>query len=92
MGSNYATGPYHWCDEPDMHVSEVVTEGNWNEEFLNVLLPNEIVDHIIKNISPPNNVEQKGMVFWQLDSKGRILVKTDWQYIRKRRGKINCTS
>lgn len=53
--------------------------------FLRVLLPDEIVDHTVEKISPPNSFEHEDKGFWQLDSKGKVLVKTAWQYIRKRR-------
>lgn len=41
----------------------MVIEGNWNEEFLRILSPDEIVDHIVEKISPPNSFELEDKAF-----------------------------
>lgn len=54
----------------------MVIDGNWKEEVLREILPDEIAYHIMEKIAPPNCREVKDKPFWQLESKGYFSVKT----------------
>ncbi|XP_075101822.1 uncharacterized protein LOC142177250 [Nicotiana tabacum] len=68
--------PDHWCDKTIVHVGDMVIDGNWKEEVLREILPDEIAYHIMEKIAPPNCREVKDKPFWQLESKGYFSVKT----------------
>lgn len=75
----------HWCDESIIHTHDVVNDEQWNEDMPRDHLPQELVEHILENIQPPQYHGLKEKPWWQLESKGHFLVKSAWQYIRKRR-------
>lgn len=86
LGALYrASGPYHWCDESIVHVDEVVENGEWNDVLLMELLLGEIADHVLESIAPPSCDYLNDRPWWKLKTKGQFIVKSAWQYTRRRR-------
>ncbi|XP_070041120.1 uncharacterized protein [Nicotiana tomentosiformis] len=70
LGALYhVTSPDHWCDETVIHVRDVMIDAAWHEEQLREILPDDITDHIMEKISPPNSSELKDKAYW--DTNGR---------------------
>ncbi|XP_070032059.1 uncharacterized protein [Nicotiana tomentosiformis] len=83
----HASGPDHWCDESIKYVDDVMENGAWNEELLRELLLEELADHILDSITPPSDYSMNDRPWWKLKTKGQFIVKSAWQYIRKKRYK-----
>ncbi|XP_060211633.1 uncharacterized protein LOC132639172 [Lycium barbarum] len=62
------------CDPTIILVKETAEVGQWDEQLLRRILPEDLADHIVQNINPPNENGQADKAFWKLDSRGKFTV------------------
>lgn len=68
-------------------VSEGMSEGQWNPNFLSDKLPQKLVVNIINNL-PMGEVSQEcDKPWWLLNPDGTITVKIAWGFLRVKRTK-----
>lgn len=73
-----ALGLDHWYDETITRVSDVVEDGNWNEGLLRDILSEELVEHILECITPPQCHDMEEKPGWKLESRGQFSMKSGW--------------
>ncbi|XP_060170676.1 uncharacterized protein LOC132601612 [Lycium barbarum] len=62
------------CDPTIILVKETAEVGQWDEQLLRRILPEDLADHIVQHINPPNENGQADKAFWKLDSRGKFTV------------------
>ncbi|XP_060190319.1 uncharacterized protein LOC132619425 [Lycium barbarum] len=62
------------CDPTIILVKETAEVGQWDEQLLRRILPENLADHIVQHINPPNEKDQADKAFWKLDSRGKFTV------------------
>lgn len=65
----HASGADHWSDESIRYVDEVVKNGAWNDVLLGELLPDDIADHILENITSLADYLVKDKPWWNWNQK-----------------------
>ncbi|XP_019241016.1 PREDICTED: uncharacterized protein LOC109221004 [Nicotiana attenuata] len=85
MGSLYfVTPPDFVCDESIHNIYDVVCNGQWNEEKIREILPEELAEHILQHVKPPGMIEDIDKPYWMLEPRGKFTVKSAWAYVRRR--------
>ncbi|XP_060190777.1 uncharacterized protein LOC132620077 [Lycium barbarum] len=77
------------CDPTIILVKETAEVGQWDEQFLRRILPEDLADHIVQHINPPNENGQTDKAFWKLDSRGKFTVGSAFQLLRQRKDPSN---
>lgn len=72
----FVTPQDFFFDDIVHNVYDVVVDDNWDEEKLLVILPQEIVLHIIESIKPPLTHGELNIPFSRLDSKVIFIEKS----------------
>ncbi|XP_060200436.1 uncharacterized protein LOC132628686 [Lycium barbarum] len=62
------------CDPTIIFVKETAEVGQWDEQLLRRILPEDLADHIVQHINPPDENGQADKAFWKLDSRGKFTV------------------
>ncbi|XP_019237995.1 PREDICTED: uncharacterized protein LOC109218121 [Nicotiana attenuata] len=84
LGSLYfVTPPDFVCDELIQNIYDVVDNGQWNEEKIREILPEELAEHILLQLKPPVMHEVLDKPWWMLESRGECSVKSAWEYLRR---------
>ncbi|XP_070021428.1 uncharacterized protein [Nicotiana sylvestris] len=81
----FITPPDLVIDESVNNVHEVVRQDTWDVDKLVELLPEEIVEHIVDNIRPPAASDIVDKPFWMLETRESFSVKSDWDFLRRRK-------
>ncbi|XP_019252907.1 PREDICTED: uncharacterized protein LOC109231725 [Nicotiana attenuata] len=90
LGSLYfVTPPDFVCDETVHNIYDVVQNGQWDEERIKEILPEDIAAHILDNIQPPVECEKIDNHVWMLETRGEFSVKSAWDYLRRRQNPSN---
>nr|XP_016502065.1 PREDICTED: uncharacterized protein LOC107820317 [Nicotiana tabacum] len=77
LGSLYfVTPPDFVCDESIHNIYEVVYDGQWDEENIREILPEDIASHILENIQPQVSIEILDKHVWMLETRGNFTVKS----------------
>uniref|UniRef100_A0A1U7V1B1 Uncharacterized protein LOC104212570 n=1 Tax=Nicotiana sylvestris TaxID=4096 RepID=A0A1U7V1B1_NICSY len=85
LGALYFEVPAEFGIDEDIHnVNDLVENGMWNLEKLFQTLPEDLANHIVQNIRPPNEYAELDTPFWMLETRGRFSVKSAWDYLRRR--------
>ncbi|XP_060170694.1 uncharacterized protein LOC132601635 [Lycium barbarum] len=73
LGALYHIIPveFEW-DPTVILVKDVAEEGQWNEGLIRELLPEDLANHIVENISPPVEHNEVDKAFWKLESRGKF--------------------
>ncbi|XP_060202667.1 uncharacterized protein LOC132631084 [Lycium barbarum] len=77
------------CDPTIILVKETAEVGQWDEQLLRRILPEDLADHIVQHINPPNENGQADKAFWKLDSRGKFTVGSAFQLLRQRKDPSN---
>ncbi|XP_060184825.1 uncharacterized protein LOC132614395 [Lycium barbarum] len=77
------------CDPTIILVKETAEVGQWDEQLLRRILPEDLADHIVQHINPPNENGQADKAFWKLDSRGKFTVRSAFQLLRQRKDPSN---
>ncbi|XP_060190710.1 uncharacterized protein LOC132619973 [Lycium barbarum] len=77
------------CDPTIILVKETAEVGQWDEQLLRRILPEDRADHIVQHINPPNENGQADKAFWKLDSRGKFTVGSAFQLLRQRKDPSN---
>ncbi|XP_060210297.1 uncharacterized protein LOC132637182 [Lycium barbarum] len=77
------------CDPTIILVKETAEVGQWDEQLLRRILPEDIADHIVQHINPPNENGQADKAFWKLDSRGKFTVGFAFQLLKQRKDPSN---
>ncbi|XP_060190564.1 uncharacterized protein LOC132619785 [Lycium barbarum] len=77
------------CDPTFILVKEIAEVGQWDEQLLRRILPEDLADHIVQHINPPNENDQADKAFWKLDSRGKFTVGSAFQLLRQRKDPSN---
>ncbi|XP_060195442.1 uncharacterized protein LOC132624727 [Lycium barbarum] len=84
LGALYYVNPGNTYDERIQNVKEMVVQGRWNRGKLMEVLFEDIVDHIMENITPPREEREFDRPWWILDTSGEFTIKSTWDFIRLR--------
>nr|XP_009759526.1 PREDICTED: uncharacterized protein LOC104212044 [Nicotiana sylvestris] len=77
--------PVEFGIDEDIHnVNDLVENGMWNLEKIFQTLPEDLVNHIVQNIRPPNECAELDTPLWMLEIRGHFSVKSAWDYLRRR--------
>ncbi|XP_070037046.1 uncharacterized protein [Nicotiana tomentosiformis] len=85
----FATPPNFVCDESIQNIYDVVSDGQWDEEKIREILPEEFATHILHNIKPPRVQDILDKPVWTLETSGEFSVKSAWEYLRSRKDPRN---
>ncbi|KAG5632259.1 hypothetical protein H5410_003976 [Solanum commersonii] len=86
LGDLYTiTGDDFEWDETYLKVANLATQGQWNVDILNDILPSDLVEHILCHIKPPKEGCTEDKPCSMLESRGAFTVKTAWNYIRHKK-------
>ncbi|XP_060170934.1 uncharacterized protein LOC132601901 [Lycium barbarum] len=77
------------CDPTIILVKETAEVGQWDEQLLRRILPEDLANHIVQHINPPNENGQADKAFWKLDSRGKFTVGSAFQLLRQRKDPSN---
>nr|XP_009783905.1 PREDICTED: uncharacterized protein LOC104232411 [Nicotiana sylvestris] len=85
MGALYFQVPAEFGIDEDIHnVNDLVENGMCNVDKMFKSLPEDLVHHIVQNIRPPTESSQLDTPFWMLETRGHFIVKSAWDYLRRR--------
>lgn len=68
-------------------VKDLIREDQWNEQVLMKILPQEVVNYILTNMRPTIVEGVRYIPIWMLETTGKFIVKSAWEYIRQRQEK-----
>lgn len=80
-------GLYHIFPEPEdeeIEVCQYADSQGWIQQKLKNSIPEEYVQHILKNIPPPNVLKDMDRLVWMLKQNENFTVKSAWEYIRQK--------
>ncbi|WMV17863.1 hypothetical protein MTR67_011248, partial [Solanum verrucosum] len=80
LGSLYHVLPE--AEEEEIEVNTFAGMEEWNIHERRDCMPEEYVQHIIRNIPPPDINSDIDQAKWMLETTGRFSVKSAWGYIR----------
>ncbi|XP_060195217.1 uncharacterized protein LOC132624456 [Lycium barbarum] len=89
LGALYYINPGNTYDGRIQNVKEMVVQGRWNRGKLMEVLSEDIVDHIIENITPSRDERGDDRPWWILDTSGEFTIKSSWDFIRSRRPQLD---
>ncbi|XP_070007763.1 uncharacterized protein [Nicotiana sylvestris] len=76
LGALYFVTPSDFVgDEEVQNIYDVVIEGQWNEERIRGILPEDLATHILENIQPPSRNDMIDKPVWMLETRGEFSVK-----------------
>ncbi|XP_060202140.1 uncharacterized protein LOC132630587 [Lycium barbarum] len=70
--------------EEEIEVKQFSSGGEWDLIALREQLSEDIVQHIMQNISPPVDTLPLDKTWWMLEQNGKFSVKSAWNYIRQK--------
>lgn len=86
FGALYSvTPPDLYCGEAIHNVYDVVNERGWDEDILSVILPHDLIMHILDNAKQLVAHDVPDKPCWSLEPKGEFSVKSACEYLRSRR-------
>ncbi|XP_060202597.1 uncharacterized protein LOC132631015 [Lycium barbarum] len=71
-------------DDSVEDVSHFITEEGWNEDLLHHYLPEEIVNHVVKELKVHIEEGQWDKPWWMMISTGKFTVSSAWELLRQR--------
>nr|XP_009777125.1 PREDICTED: uncharacterized protein LOC104226764 [Nicotiana sylvestris] len=85
LGALYFQVPVEFGIDDDIHnVNDLVENGMWNVDKMFESLSEDLAHHIVQNIRPPTESSQLDTSFWMLEIRGHFIVKSAWDYLRRR--------
>ncbi|XP_070020169.1 uncharacterized protein [Nicotiana sylvestris] len=85
LGALYFQVPAEFGIDEDIHnVNDLVENGMWNLEKIFQTLPEDLANHIVQNIRPPNECAELDTPFWMIEIRGHFSVNSAWDYRRRR--------
>ncbi|XP_060182250.1 uncharacterized protein LOC132611910 [Lycium barbarum] len=80
----FLTPPDFYYDENINNVTDVVTEGRWNENILRNCLSEELAEHILHEVQLPSRPDELDKPWWTLEARGEFFVKSAWDHLWSR--------